>query len=292
MEPHCGNCGRGGHVFHQCKMPIMSLGIIAFTKNTEGILRFLMIRRKNTLGFMDFMRGKYSMYNKEYLINLLNEMTITEKRDILENDFNDLWKELWCNHSGQYISLKNTNENRPNKNRPNENRPNPDSVIQSNINGYKLEEEASQEKFNALRSGIMTHTDTYTLADLVKESVTQWEEAEWGFPKGRRNMYEKDIDCAIREFSEETGYVSNNIIENIQPFEEIFMGSNYRSYKHKYFLMYMKNTEIGKQYTIDNNEVSKVEWKTYEECLSDIRPYNLEKKRIFQDIYKCLCFCE
>lgn len=256
MEPHCGNCGRGGHIFHQCKMPIMSLGIVAFTKDSGGVLRFLMIRRKNTLGFMDFIRGKYSMYNKEYLMNLLNEMTVEEKTDILENDFHYLWKKLWSNQSGQ----------------------------------YKLEEEASLEKFNALRAGIMTHIDTYTLADLVHESSTQWEEAEWGFPKGRRNMYEKDIECALREFSEETGYISNDIIENIQPFEEIFMGSNYRSYKHKYFLMFMKNIEIAKQYAVDNNEVSKVEWKTYEECLSYIRPYNLEKKRVFQDIHQCLNF--
>ena len=28
-------------------------------------LKFLMIRRRNSLGFMDFMRGKYSIYNKE-----------------------------------------------------------------------------------------------------------------------------------------------------------------------------------------------------------------------------------
>ena len=38
----------------------------------------------------------------------------------------------------------------------------------------------------------------------------------------------------------------------------------------------------------DNSEVSKVEWKTYEECMETIRPYNLEKKRLLTNIYKCL----
>jgi hypothetical protein len=34
--------------------------------------------------------------------------------------------------------------------------------------------------------------------------------------------------------------------------------------------------------------VSKMEWKTYEECLNSIRPYNLEKKRLLHNVYKCL----
>ena len=31
-------------------------------------------------------------------------------------------------------------------------------------------------------------------------------------------------------------------------------------------------------------EVSKLAWKTYEECLKSIRPYNLEKKKIITNI--------
>ena len=96
MEPHCGNCGKGGHVFHQCKMPIISMGIVAYTIDMSGQYQYLMIRRKDTLGFMDFMRGKYSLYNKEYILNLLNEMTVSEKRDIMEKDFPILWKRGAC----------------------------------------------------------------------------------------------------------------------------------------------------------------------------------------------------
>jgi 8-oxo-dGTP pyrophosphatase MutT (NUDIX family) len=257
MEPQCGNCGKSGHIFHQCKMPIMSMGIVAFLIDPHGITRYLMIRRKDTLGFMDFMRGKYSIYNKEYLLNLFNEMTLCEKNDILNNDFSTLWKRLWCNDSGQ----------------------------------YKTEEESSREKFNTLKSGIMTATHTYSLDDLVKESTTDWQEAEWGFPKGRRNLFEKDIDCAFREFKEETGYECGKLIENIQPYEEIFMGSNYRSYKHKYFLMHMDSSLYDKSTSFDKSEVSKIEWKTYDECMTSIRLYNLEKKRVIEQIHKCLEFC-
>jgi 8-oxo-dGTP pyrophosphatase MutT (NUDIX family) len=255
MEPSCGNCGKSGHNFHQCKMPIISLGIVAFRKTeVDGELQFLMIRRKDTLGFMDFMRGKYSIYNKEYLLNLLNEMTIHEKSGLLSNGFTELWGKLWCNQSGQYIQ----------------------------------EERSSRDKFETLISGVMTHDgDNYTLASLIEESnsCSQWEEAEWGFPKGRRNHNEKDIDCALREFEEETGYRGNATIENLQPFEEIFMGSNFKSYKHKYYLMKV-DSDICRPF--DETEVSKIEWKTYDECLASIRSYNLEKKRVIEDIYKCL----
>jgi ADP-ribose pyrophosphatase YjhB (NUDIX family) len=237
-------------------MPIISVGIIAF--NPEGEYRFLMICRKHTLGFMDFMRGKYSLYNKEYIMGLLNVMTNHEKRSILENDFQTLWKQLWCDSSSY----------------------------------YKQEETASSKKFDELKSGIMT-TDPYCLKEMIEESfkTTSWEEAEWGFPKGRRNYNENDMDCALREFSEETGYDKNRLknIENIQPYEEIFMGSNHKLYKHKYYLMQMNlegNDSYNKLY--DKNEVSKVEWKTYDEVISCIRPYNLEKKEFFKKIYMCL----
>jgi 8-oxo-dGTP pyrophosphatase MutT (NUDIX family) len=32
-----------------------------------------------------------------------------------------------------------------------------------------------------------------------------YEHPEWEFPKGRKNKDESDIECALREFEEETG---------------------------------------------------------------------------------------
>ena len=260
----CSNCGKLGHTYNQCKMPIISMGIIAFTNDeTTGELRFLMIRRKDTLGFMDFMRGKYSIYNKEYIINLLKQMTVEEKSALLKNDFQSLWKKIWCNNT---ISSQ-----------------------------YKVEEEVSRDKYNALVYGVMTQNETYNLEKLIEESnqSSLWDEPEWGFPKGRRNYNEKDIDCAFREFVEETGYSRKSLrnIENIQQFEEIFTGSNYKSYKHKYYLMKMEHVSTEKK-QYDKSEVSKLEWKTYEEALICIRPYNLEKKKLIHDVYNCLNTCK
>ena len=86
----CNNCGKTGHMFHRCKKPITSIGIIVF-KIVNGARQYLMICRRNSLGYVDFMRGKYPLSNKIYLKNIIYEMTNEEKQSLLKNEFDDLW---------------------------------------------------------------------------------------------------------------------------------------------------------------------------------------------------------
>lgn len=266
MEGYCNNCGKPGHLYHQCKMPITSIGLIVFrNKLKEHIdsadqVQYLMICRKDTLGYIDFMRGKYSVSNKDYLMNMLKQMTVSEKERIKNCTFDQLWNSIWGNEE---ISMQ-----------------------------YKSEEAVSKDKFNILKNGVVIKSEYYNLDSMIEASneETPWQEPEWGFPKGRRNYQEKDYVCAIREFAEETGYQSSQIhnIKNLLPFEELFMGSNYKAYKHKYYLTYMsfRNSLIMKPF--ERSEVSKMEWKTYEECMELIRPYNLEKKRLLTNIHNTI----
>lgn len=264
----CNNCGKPGHLFHQCKMPITSIGIIVFRvvpvqedfdDSSKTKLEYLLIRRKDTLGYIDFMRGKYSIYNKNYIINMLKQMTNDEKTMLCLGNFDVLWKNIWG-----------------------------DSVN----NQYKTEEIVSREKYKMLLNGVNNNSENYSLKSLIEESnqFPCWDEAEWGFPKGRRNNQENDYDCAIREFSEETGYPSTSLtyIQNILPFEEIFTGSNYKSYKHKYFLMFMDYKDSINGGIFQTSEVSKVEWRTFDDSISCFRPYNLEKIRILTNVHKGL----
>ena len=57
MDNYCNNCGKQGHLYHQCKLPITSNGIIAFRKNKTSELEYLMICRKDSLGYIDLIRG-------------------------------------------------------------------------------------------------------------------------------------------------------------------------------------------------------------------------------------------
>jgi len=252
----CNNCGKPGHMFHQCKLPITSYGIILFRSSTEG-LQFLMIRRKDSFGYIDFVRGKYSPYNIHQLQTIVDEMSISEKERIISEPFEQLWKQMW----GETTNLQ-----------------------------FKNEEIASSKKFNQIKKGVTIYDDIFTLKDIVDKSESKWIETEWEFPKGRRNPKEKDLDCAIREFEEETGISISKIkiVENLLPFEEIFIGTNHKSYKHKYFLAYMNDSEEDYLNNFQVSEVSKLEWKSIHKCLEDIRPYNLEKKELITNINKVL----
>lgn len=278
-EMYCNNCGKSGHIYNQCKVPITSYGVIAFRINPlkNNQIEYLMIRRKNSLGFLDFMRGKYNVQNKQYILNMIKQMTVSEKEDLKTKSFNDLWKILWSIQS---------HENSGDHNR---------KVDSYNIDcHYKHEEMSSKDKFNMLKKGIYTKNKKwlFNIQSLINECdlFEQWNEPEWGFPKGRRNYQEKDFDTAIREFSEETGYNSKYLknIQNIFPFEEIFMGSNYKSYKHKYYLMYIDYCNCFYDENFKSSEVSKIEWKNYESCIQCIRSYNFEKKKIITNVHNLL----
>jgi len=84
---YCCNCGKLGHILKTCLEPIISLGIILCNRDDTGKIRFLMIRRKFSLGFMDFIMGKYNIHNLEYLHRIFNEMTIEEKVKIINLTF-------------------------------------------------------------------------------------------------------------------------------------------------------------------------------------------------------------
>ena len=67
-----------GHAFHQCRHPITSIGTVAFRLNQYGEREYLMICRKDSLGYVDFMRGKYPVHNISYIRNIIDEMTIDD----------------------------------------------------------------------------------------------------------------------------------------------------------------------------------------------------------------------
>ena len=252
----CNNCGKQGHLLNYCKLPITSYGVILF-KIIDEQKHYLMIRRKNTFGYIDILRGKYLPYNICQLENFVNEMSIFEKNNLLSDvNFQELWKEMWGAENIQ----------------------------------YKNEESTASKKFEIIKTGILVNDEIMNIHKIINNSTTNWEEPEWEFPKGRRNYKERDLECALREFEEETGINQDKItiIENVLPFEETFIGTNYKSYKHKYFLAMMNDNEPCELDNFQKSEVSRLEWKTIDNCLESIRPYNLEKKKIIININKVL----
>lgn len=234
-KPLCNNCENYGHYFFNCKRPITSLGVICYRDN-NGVIEFLLIQRKDTLGYVDFLRGKYNEHNDYHLKNIIKEMTDYEIDQLLNYSYEELWSKLW--------------------NSPNE----PFEMRHKEKMVYVLKHKR----------------------DLFKKSG--WALPEWGFPKGRRNYREKDIDCALREFREETGYPSDSLImmNNLIPFEEVFTGSNLKSYKHKYYLGRMPYSRTLYRAKFQRSEIGNMKWCSYEECLLRIRAYNIEKLQVIK----------
>ena len=202
-------------------------------------------------------------------------------------DFVSLWNYLWGNMKEAEI--------------------NKDQATK--ISNFDNEKKHAENKLKTLKEGVYLENDNYNLEELTKLSTTSWDESEWEFPKGRKNIGENDIECAFREFVEETGYTYNNLVllRNLVPYEEIFIGSNYESYKNKYFVCSFipNNIKLNTDLVLsldepanasvnapinkfDKYEISDVQWFSYSECLEHIRDYNHEKKRLLSNINETL----
>ena len=383
----CNNCGQQGHSYNICKNPIMSNGVVAFrVRPGDGAVEYLAIRRQNTLGFIDFVRGKYSLQSKKYLAQMFRQMTGAEKRMILEKRFDRIWDKIWNMDpigeekevalADEHDELADehdelADEDEDDDDAEDESRGDPVDAAKGAATGaatgggaagqrggidsdcwvrnepssrlgfaargssrvgggggnrgvtlrerggggggggggsgesrkktkkYKSEESRSRDKYYSLCQGEfedkLNRVNFFDLQMLIDESDRDdphWSEAEWGFPKGRRENGETDYSCAVREFSEETGYPCYLLqkIRNIMPFEETFTGSNFKSYKHKYYLMYMnfEDSHLGNSVFSPNNEISLLEWKTFEGCMENIRFYNFEKKEVLAQINACV----
>ncbi len=136
----------------------------------------------------------------------------------------------------------------------------------------------SQQKFSQLN-----------IADIVTNNASPYEEPEWGFPKGRRIRGESDVDCALREFGEETNIPRDSfiVLKNIR-IEETFEGLNGIQYKHVYFVALLQKPDmvnLTQRFTsMQRREISGIEWKTWAECENHIRPHHVQRKAMMDDL--------
>jgi 8-oxo-dGTP pyrophosphatase MutT (NUDIX family) len=235
------------------KVPQSFTGFEAVTNEIE----ILLIQRRDSLGYVDLLRGKYSIHDVEYIKKQIHGMTDEERDKIVNKDFDELWTEMWGSESAD---------------------------VQ-----YKKDKENSKNKLMALRDGITLDIsgNRATLADFVAECSVHWTTPEWGFPKGRRDGGETDLDCALREMKEETGLSLEDIhiIHNLEPLNETFYGSNRVHYCHKYFVIYVPD---GNQVKYDSKnphmkrEIGNLGWFSLQNAYNQIRSENVEKKEVLQ----------
>lgn len=249
---YCNNCGDKGHVFRSCTHPVISCGILFLRGIFEPLelpadpktVSVLMVRRKDSMSYMEFIRGKYDTRDREYIKCQLQNMTVQEQNLIVSETFETLWSKMWGNGR--------------------------------DIDGHEYE--VARDKFNSL--------DRKQLVSSVKSQFT---EPEWGFPKGRRMKRESDIQCAIREFFEETNIpnAAFTVREDLT-FTETFTGTNNIKYKHVYFIVLLKDSryiDLSQKFTpSQRREISSIGWKTLSECKNITRPHYVERKQLISEL--------
>lgn len=270
----CANCGKSGHVYRSCGLPITSFGVICFRWTIDPVSgvrapQYLMVQRKDSLCFVEFVRGRYDPANKDYVMHLLRKMTRSEREHIRTLSFPELWHGFWQ-----------TDQNK----------------------GYYKEFQQAQNKFNSLQRGITPRDGsqkTICLESLLNSTVSEHDEKEWGFPKGRRNINERDLGCALREFREETGisFQSVHVHSYAAPFEEVFTACNKVNYKHVYYLVQLRQDEDFDLYTTDSDvtlqgeksqmrEISRVRWLECQDVRQKINEDNVERMKMFDKVHE------
>ena len=277
---YCVNCGEKGHVVKDCFGPITSFGIIAFKmvrdkqeemydKNIrlQEILnnvlpekeksypktKFLMIQRKDTMGYTDFVRGKYpddKLGIESVLPIFLNEMTHQEKHNLLTKDFNDIWKSLWVNHDSKC---------------------------------FKNEYDYAYKKFQRLNiPELIKRSDASFGFQEFGFPKGRRNMKETNIACAEREFYEETgYDKSCYDF-----------IKNYSTIHEEFTGTNNVRYRHIYYLVKMKDDvpppRIDYKNKIQTGEVQNIGWLEYDECMAVIRPYDIAKKNVIKKVYNDL----
>jgi 8-oxo-dGTP pyrophosphatase MutT (NUDIX family) len=276
---YCVNCGEKGHVVKDCSGPITSFGIIAFkivknekeelhdknsklqeiiskennnlyipvNKNLYPKTKFLMIQRKDTMGFTDFVRGKYPEEHSKTLPIFLNEMTIKEKNNLLTKSFDEIWGDLWVNHDSKC---------------------------------FKNEYELAYKKFQKLniKELIDNSPSSFHYAELgfpkgrrnMKETNIACAEREFyeetGYDKSCYDFI-KNYPTIHEEFRGTNGIKYRHIYYLVKMKEDV------------------PPPKIDYKNKIQTGEVQNIGWLTYEECISVIRPYDVAKKNVLKKVY-------
>jgi 8-oxo-dGTP pyrophosphatase MutT (NUDIX family) len=235
------------------------IALCRFNKDKNNQSEILMIKKRYTYHYFSFVFGHYKKYNNKQLQYLFNNMTFSEKVDILSMKFSNIWYRLWlCDPEKNYdinALYHNTSQ----------------SVYKhQSLKCYFRKKNKFETIF--LRDG------GKRLKRLISNSsnaVTPWE-----IPKGGMNSNELEFECAKREFEEESGINSDNytVLWDIKPIT-VSHKDDHIIYRSVYYIAYLNRDTRWcpkiKFNTCDQlTEIEQVRWVS----LNEIKFLNLNDK--------------
>jgi len=149
-----------------------SYGIACCRRTSTGI-ETLLIHKRVSFCFVEFVNGRYRRGDKARIHFLLSGMTGEEKIDVWSLDFARMWFRIWL------VDIDNVHT-----------------------------EKDHYEKYRSRRA-YFKECHMYDGGKALQKSlsITKCSNTIWELPKGRPNSpHELPLNCAIREFQEETGF--------------------------------------------------------------------------------------
>lgn len=186
------------------KVSKISVGIMCW-KHTHDGYKVLIERKRCTYAFIEFAHGHYNSHNETRIKYLLNNMTVNEKIDILSLEFGVIWHRVWLY--------------------------NPENIY-TVTHSYRKKAQKFNNSF--VRDGGVK------LRRLLADTSNI--DTDWEFPKGRKKSnFELDVQCAIREFREETNIKHSDykILFDIDPITYSH-SDQYVNYVNKYYTAIVK----------------------------------------------------
>jgi hypothetical protein len=178
------------------KTAIPSYGLILFWYDEEEKdIYYLIIQRRDTFEYIDFLRGNY--YGK--IPDMIGNMATFEKELLLAYPCSDLRQDMQASIFG----------------------PGPVRPLKS-----------------ISRKKIVYHQKEF-LTSVLTKATGVGSDPEFEFPKGRKSKVEPetDLECAVREFREETQVCSDlHLLPGIAPLTETYRGTDSKSYYTKFFV--------------------------------------------------------
>ena len=240
----CNNCGLYGHISRTCNKPIRSYGVLLI-KDIKKDSKLVLVNRKDSICYIDIVRGKYDITNTNKLKLLLSRITKNEFNKLANKSFEYIWKDLWLLNN-----VKQTNEYLKCKKKHEE--------LLKVLNNYKncpvyLETEwefpKGKKKINELYQNAAKR-------ELQEET----------------NIYEDDYELIIN---------INSIKENIVGEDNI----NYQNVYYLGICKNTDNIKINKNNIHQTSEINDIGIFTKDESIKLIRDYNKSKINIINKVY-------
>ena len=309
---YCNNCGLPSHLAKRCNQPILSYGLIIIRiKNTwlnkfnnELIKNFFINKYTNNNNYNNYKYVKINDYlDKNYIANKKKDDIKIYYDEVIKNlDFCMIRRKYTVNYiqllRGQYdelaidkliLLLSRLTDEELNKIKTKEFEELWNDLWMSSTKSNKIQNEynIAKNKFDFLKK---------YLNNILNKIKTNYKNPEWEFPKGRRNDNENNIDCALREFEEETGIKKDNIIilDKINPVIENINGLNDKKYKITYYIGILKDDNIDIK--LDENniyhkiEISDIKFLNYYETNKNIRIFHEDRLFIVNYIINFIMF--